>query len=740
MVRPITKISKLDDSFLIVDGAIDILAQIKDHFSYKIKGAEYSQAYKSRRWDGKIYLFDINRRTLYLGLYDLLIDFLKTNNIDYESDYKQTLEDIDIKSLVEYLVSLNLPFKPRNYQVYGILKALEAKRGIIKSATSCHPKGTRIILEDGTLKPVEAIVKGDKVLGLKNYPREVIQTHLGVSEIYKITSSDKNKRYHFDDFYVNENHILSLVNIRTVKYTEISVKDYLKSSLKFKKENKLFQNFHPLKFKNNYPEATEEEITDSLIKDNTIPKSLRTGSVKTRLSFLRILRDKFSFSDGEYFVYTTSEFKKIKAIEFIVKSLNIRCIVSTKYISSDMFHQIQILEDDLENFKDDNEVSIRFFNFEVYFDRIDTFYGFTLKGDPRYYLENFIVNHNSGKSLIQYGITRYLLREGKSVLIIVPKVSLVEQMFEDFRDYNYDVDENVYKIYSGKNGFTQKPVVITTYQSLKNIKPKLLKKFGAVLVDECHGATNNTLKKFLVGMRNCEYKLGFTGTLKTEESEINLLKGLFGNVHEIITSKELIEKGYSPKLTIEAKILKHKKRNFDSYQDEINHICENERRNEYIRDLCSSLNGNTIILFNLIDSHGKKIYEAIKDLNKEIYFIYGGTDVEDRENIRKIMEKKNNVIICASLGVYSTGVNIKNLHNIILASSTKSKVLNLQSIGRALRKHISKNSVCIYDLVDDYSGGRKKKNYTFRHFEERKKYYKDENFVCNISTIDISSP
>ena len=127
----------------------------------------------------------------------------------------------------------------------------------------------------------------------------------------------------------------------------------------------------------------------------------------------------------------------------------------------------------------------------------------------------------------------------------------------------------------------------------------------------------------------------------------------------------------------------------------------------------------------------------IQELDKKSYFIYGGTEVEAREEIRKLVELNDKVIICASLGVFSVGVNMKKLHNIIFASSTKSKVLGLQSIGRGLRKHESKDKITVYDLVDDYTEEKGFKNYTLKHFEQRMKYYKEENFTVNIKHIEV---
>lgn len=471
-------LSKLDETYLKIDGDIGILAQIKDYFSYYAKGYKYSPAYKSRRWDGKVTYFNVTNRTLYLGLYYSLIEFLEKNEIKYKSNYNPD-NNLDIKDVLNYIGTLNLPFAPRDYQLYMVYTALKKKRGVMLAATA------------------------------------------------------------------------------------------------------------------------------------------------------------------------------------------------------------------------------------------------------------------SGKSLSQYLMTRYLVDKGHKVLMIVPKISLVEQMYGDFQEYGLNVDKEVHRIYSGKNYFTTKNIIITTFQSLKNIKDKTLKGITTILVDEAHTATNDTIKRFLTKMTHCEYKLGFTGTLPDDIASKKLVEGLLGHPEKIISAKELIERGYSPKLTIEAQILKHPKKRFKDYHDEIEYICTDENRNNYIKTLADSLEGNTLILFNYIDTHGRLIFDKLQELDKKSYFIYGGTEVEAREEIRKLVELNDKVIICASLGVFSVGVNMKKLHNIIFASSTKSKVLGLQSIGRGLRKHESKDKITVYDLVDDYTEEKGFKNYTLKHFEQRMKYYKEENFTVNIKHIEV---
>ena len=146
-----------------------------------------------------------------------------------------------------------------------------------------------------------------------------------------------------------------------------------------------------------------------------------------------------------------------------------------------------------------------------------------------------------------------------------------------------------------------------------------------------------------------------------------------------------------------------------------------------ISKLALSLKGNTLVLFQFVEKHGKVLYEMMKDKGKKVFFVYGGTDVDDRESIRKIVEKEENAIIIASYGTFSTGISIKRLHNIVFSSPSKSRIRVLQSIGRQLRKSEFKEKARLYDIADDLSW-KSYQNHTLRHFVERIKIYESEKF------------
>ena len=175
------------------------------------------------------------------------------------------------------------------------------------------------------------------------------------------------------------------------------------------------------------------------------------------------------------------------------------------------------------------------------------------------------------------------------------------------------------------------------------------------------------------------------------------------------------------------------------YHEELEFIAQNEQRNKYIRNLALALNGNTLCLFQLVEKHGQLLYKLIKekaDKDRKIFFVYGGTDTDIREEIRAITEREENAIIVASYGTFSTGINIRNLHNIIFSSPSKSRIRNLQSIGRGLRIGDNKTSATLYDISDDLTY-KDKKNFTLTHFQERINIYNEEGFNYEIHSVNL---
>lgn len=349
----------------------------------------------------------------------------------------------------------------------------------------------------------------------------------------------------------------------------------------------------------------------------------------------------------------------------------------------------------------------------------------------------------SGKSLIIYLIIRYLLQTEKKGLIIVPTISLVEQMYTDFISYGYD-SESMHKIYQGQEKKSDKQIVIGTWQSLYKLSPEYFSDYDFVIGDESHLYKAKSLIAIMTKLINTKYRIGTTGTLDGTHTNKLVLEGLFGPVKKITTTKELMDEQYLSNFEIKCLILKHpedvcQKLRKSSYLEEVEYIVENKKRNEFIANLTLSLEGNTLLLFQYVEKHGKILYDIISkntDKNRKCFFIYGKTAVEIREETRAIMETEKNAIIIASYGVYSTGVNIKNLHNIIFAFPSKSRIRNLQSIGRGLRISETKTHATLYDIADDLRWKRHE-NYTLKHFLERIKLYSEEKFKFKVYKIDL---
>ena len=345
----------------------------------------------------------------------------------------------------------------------------------------------------------------------------------------------------------------------------------------------------------------------------------------------------------------------------------------------------------------------------------------------------------SGKSLMIYSIIRYFVENKKNTLIVVPTTSLVEQMYKDFADYGWDVGSYCHKIYAGRERETDSQVIITTWQSIYKLPRSYFERFDVVVGDEAHQFKSKSLIAIMTKLGNAKYRYGFTGTLDGSETHKWVLEGLFGPSYKIIKTDELMKKGHLATLDINVLLLKHPPNKFENFEEEVQYIIGHEKRNRLIRNLALDLKGNTLILFARVEAHGEPLYEMINSNGVEqrhVFFVHGGVDTQDRERVREITEQENNAIIVASYGTFSTGINIKNLHNIIFASPSKSRIRNLQSIGRVLRKGNQKTKATLYDIADDIST-KSRKNYTLNHLIERIKIYNEENFNYDIVNIPL---
>lgn len=345
----------------------------------------------------------------------------------------------------------------------------------------------------------------------------------------------------------------------------------------------------------------------------------------------------------------------------------------------------------------------------------------------------------SGKSLMIYSVVRYFTEQGKNTLLIVPTTSLVEQMYKDFEDYGWDAEKHCHRVYGGNDRTSNKSVTISTWQSIYKLDKKFFDNFQVVIGDEAHQFKSKSLISIMTKLFDAKYRYGFTGTLDGTQTHKLVLEGLFGPSYKLVKTDELIKQGYLSKLKINVILLGHEAKKIEDYESEVQYLITHEKRNKFIRNLTLDLKGNTLVLFNRVESHGKPLFDLINskaDKKRKIFFIHGGVDTEDRERVREITEKENDAIIVASYGTFSTGINIKKLHNVIFASPSKSRIRNLQSIGRVLRKGNGKISAVLYDIADDISY-KGMKNYTLNHLVERIKIYNEENFDYDIINVNL---
>ena len=342
---------------------------------------------------------------------------------------------------------------------------------------------------------------------------------------------------------------------------------------------------------------------------------------------------------------------------------------------------------------------------------------------------------NSGKSLIQYLLFRYF---NKKTLLIVPNIQLVTQMHDDFRSYGYEGDIHLIKEGSEKNSDCQ--LTISTYQSIYNLKSSWFHDKEVILGDEVHTFKAKSLKRMMEKTNNSPIRIGVTGTIPEDTLSKKTIKGLFGPFHTYISSTELIERGYSSPINIKILTLNHldspywnNSKKID-YEDEIPEILSSEKRIEFIKNLAISLKGNTFIMFREIE-YGKKLYECIKKYSGvPLYYVDGKDKADARKKLVNIIEnEKDSITICST--VFSTGINIKKINNLIFTRPSKSRVQIMQSIGRGLRVSPEKTHITLFDISDRIISDIN--NHTIEHRILREKMYNNEKFSFRSYSINL---
>lgn len=350
---------------------------------------------------------------------------------------------------------------------------------------------------------------------------------------------------------------------------------------------------------------------------------------------------------------------------------------------------------------------------------------------------------SSGKSYTIYNLIRVLKKTGKG-LLVVPSINLVSQMKADFVEYSskngWDVEKNCHQIMQGAQKFSEKPVYISTWQSLQTMKPGYFEQFAYLIVDEAHQAKANEIRKIAENAINAHYKIGITGTLDGELVNELTLNGLFGETKEVITTAEMIDAGLASELSIRCILMHYDKSAREmlklDFAGQTNWLISNEKRNRFISNVVSGETGNKLVLFQQVEKHGLPLYKSFKKEypNIECYFISGMTPLAERETIRKRLSEATDIVLFASYGVYAQGMNVPSLQHVFSTAPGKSRVRILQSIGRALRLHKDKNEAIFWDFADKI-GTDSRVNIGYKHFEERLSLYMKQKF--NLKQYDV---
>lgn len=370
---------------------------------------------------------------------------------------------------------------------------------------------------------------------------------------------------------------------------------------------------------------------------------------------------------------------------------------------------------------------------------------------------------SAGKTLITFMVFAYLIQKGQMqrAVMIVPNTNLVIQGFQDFHDYNKGkLQLNIYQVYGGQNEVltSNTNIIIGTYQSLCKKKKEFFDQVDTLCVDEVHGMATS-VKNIVSKCTKADLRFGLSGTLKDDQTaDYFTFQAFIGPKVFKITPDFLFKNKYATPVNI--KIIKmdyaseevkeklytireNKSNGMDGgaiFNLEKQLVVDNKKRFNYITDFISKVSKNSLVLFiNVKDKYGERIYDRLRELtsDKEIFYIDGSTKDDLREEYKKRLEEGTNKILVASFGTFSTGISVKNVHNIFFVESYKSEVIIKQSIGRGMRLHGTKEITNIIDFVDDftYKKQKKSKNYLLKHSEERIGIYEQENFKFKVFDV-----
>jgi len=354
-----------------------------------------------------------------------------------------------------------------------------------------------------------------------------------------------------------------------------------------------------------------------------------------------------------------------------------------------------------------------------------------------------------GKSMVIYGLARRIIETSdRKILIMVPSKQLVSQLASNFKKYGWDgMEEHLEMMHSDladhEKPTFKKRILVSTWQSLQKKDVYFFDRYKAVIVDEAHHANADKQSGIIKKCYNADYRVGFTGTMPKDLYESYMIQQYLGPVYCPSTYSDMKEMGILSNCMVKIVMLKYpddacEKWCRRGYADETKFLEEHPGRMQAMIDIVKSIppGENILVMF----SHTKHLDLALESFKsggiEDIKVIKGDVKVQARESIRSSTEDEEHALIFATYGCVQEGIDIKRLHNVILAASTKSEIRVLQTIGRGLRTHHTKEKAIIWDLADDlrWNGN---KNHTIKHAAERFDYYQEQNYEIQRMAVKV---
>ena len=366
---------------------------------------------------------------------------------------------------------------------------------------------------------------------------------------------------------------------------------------------------------------------------------------------------------------------------------------------------------------------------------------------------------SSGKTLIAFLVYGYLKKVSRlnKILIIVPNTTLVMQLNDDWDEYNNGkLNMRVRMVYGGsKDNDPKADVIVGTFQSLVRKPLEYFTGIDVVCADEAHQAKVSSIKNVLEKCKDSRIRFGLSGTMQIDDSaDYFTILALLGPMVNSISPKFLFKEGFATPIRVKIIRLDYmsselreklwmvrKSKQLEGSQlltMEKNVVIQHKGRFNFVVDLISRTSKNSLVLFsNIKDGYGKRLYEALRENSDKVcYYVDGSVAKEHREYYKKDMESGDNKALIASFTTFSTGISIKNIHNIFFIESYKSEIIVKQSIGRGMRLLEGKEEVNIIDIVDDFSF-EKHDNYLLKHGKARLEFYKQYTDQIKVHTVRI---